>query len=43
MFSSPTVQREVFLGMDAVFASPEMLALMAKVRRFAMADASVLI
>jgi DNA-binding NtrC family response regulator len=29
--------------MDAVFASPEMLALMAKVRRFAMADASVLI
>jgi len=43
MISSTTVQHEVFLGMDAVFASPEMIALMDKVRRFALADASVLI
>ncbi|MGC4054608.1 MAG: sigma-54 dependent transcriptional regulator [Paludibaculum sp.] len=43
MCIAPSVQRESFLGMDAVFASQEMLALMERVRRFALTDASVLI
>lgn len=43
MGSLAGITREVFLGMEAIVASPEMHRLMERVKRFAATDASVLV